>query len=42
MRTPFKDTYSLDVYVYNAETQDFYVHHDYTLQAPPACLERIG
>ena len=37
-----KEEYGLDVYVYNASTRDFYVHHDYVLQAPPTCAERIG
>jgi WD40 repeat protein len=30
------------VYVYNAETGDFYVHHDYPIAAPVLCLESIG
>lgn len=30
------------MYVYNAETGDFYVHHDYPLAAPVLSLEPIG
>ncbi|GMR46100.1 hypothetical protein PMAYCL1PPCAC_16295, partial [Pristionchus mayeri] len=34
-----KGQYSLEVRVYNEACDDFYVHHDYLLEAPPLCLE---
>lgn len=30
------------MYVYNEANDDWYVHHDYLLDAPPLCLEAIG
>lgn len=35
------DDTTLLVYVYNAETGDFYVHHDYPINAPVLCLEPV-
>ncbi|KAH7729379.1 BTB domain containing 11 [Aphelenchoides avenae] len=32
------DEYSLEVYVYNEDNEDWYLHHDYILDAPPLCL----
>ena len=29
---------TLEVYVYNEERDDWYLHHDYILDAPPLCL----
>ncbi|WKX94717.1 hypothetical protein Q1695_011745 [Nippostrongylus brasiliensis] len=36
-----RDNYTLEVYLYNEENEDWYVHHDYILPAPPLCLEPI-
>ncbi|CAJ0570093.1 unnamed protein product, partial [Mesorhabditis spiculigera] len=36
------DAYSLEVYVYNETNDDWYVHHDYILTAPPLCLETLN
>ncbi|KAI6239012.1 hypothetical protein M3Y99_00632900 [Aphelenchoides fujianensis] len=36
------DDSTLLVYLYNAESGDFYVHHDYPVAAPILCLEPIG
>lgn len=33
---------SLEVYVYNGNDKDFYIHHDITLKHPPLCLEWFG
>lgn len=33
---------SLEVYVYNGNDQDFYIHHDIILKHPPLCLEWFG
>jgi len=32
----------LEVYVYNGNDQDFYIHHDIILKHPPLCLEWFG
>lgn len=32
----------LEVYVYNGNDQDFYIHHDIMLKNPPLCLEWFG
>jgi hypothetical protein len=37
-----QDEFTLEVYIYNAMSGDFYVHHDYTLQTPPTCVARMG
>ncbi|MFH4981036.1 hypothetical protein AB6A40_007745 [Gnathostoma spinigerum] len=36
-----KDDYSIDVYVYNEENDDWYIHHDYILPVPPLCIEPV-
>nr|CDJ82924.1 SAC3 GANP Nin1 mts3 eIF-3 p25 and WD40 repeat domain containing protein [Haemonchus contortus] len=36
-----RDNYTLDVFLYNEENEDWYCHHDYILDAPPLCLEPI-
>ncbi|KAK6057557.1 WD domain, G-beta repeat protein [Cooperia oncophora] len=36
-----RDNYTLEVYLYNEENEDWYCHHDYILDAPPLCLEPI-
>ncbi|KAI6211329.1 SAC3 GANP Nin1 mts3 eIF-3 p25 and WD40 repeat domain containing protein [Aphelenchoides besseyi] len=36
------DDATMLVYLYNAESGDFYVHHDYPICAPILCLEPIG
>jgi len=33
---------SLQVYVYNGNDKDFYIHHDIILKHPPLCLEWFG
>jgi len=33
---------SLQVYVYNGNDKDFYIHHDIFLKHPPLCLEWFG
>jgi len=33
---------SLEVYVYNDNDKDFYIHHDIILKHPPLCLEWFG
>lgn len=38
----FQDEYTLEVYIYNEDEDDWYVHHDYILNAPPLCLEPIN
>lgn len=37
-----KSECSLEVYVYNGNDKDFYIHHDITLKHPPLCLEWFG
>ncbi|VDM43951.1 unnamed protein product [Toxocara canis] len=37
-----KGEFGLEVYVFNETNDDWYVHHDYLLDAPPLCLEAIG
>lgn len=37
-----KTEYSLEVYVYNGNDNDFYIHHDIILKHPPLCLEWFG
>lgn len=37
-----KNECSLEVYVYNGNDQDFYIHHDVILKHPPLCLEWFG
>jgi len=37
-----KSEYSLQVYVYNDNDNDFYIHHDIILKHPPLCLEWFG
>uniref|UniRef100_A0A9J2PL19 Anaphase-promoting complex subunit 4 WD40 domain-containing protein n=1 Tax=Ascaris lumbricoides TaxID=6252 RepID=A0A9J2PL19_ASCLU len=37
-----KGEFGLEVYVYNEANDDWYVHHDYLLDAPPLCLEAIA
>lgn len=32
----------LEVYVYNGNDNDFYIHHDIILKHPPLCLEWFG
>lgn len=32
----------LEVYVYNGNDQDFFIHHDIILKHPPLCLEWFG
>ncbi|RCN36686.1 WD domain, G-beta repeat protein [Ancylostoma caninum] len=36
-----RDNYTLEVFVYNENNDDWYCHHDYILDAPPLCLEPI-
>ncbi|KAK6016153.1 hypothetical protein OSTOST_18367, partial [Ostertagia ostertagi] len=36
-----RDNYTLEVFLYNEENEDWYCHHDYILEAPPLCLEPI-
>lgn len=36
-----RDNYTLEVFLYNEENEDWYCHHDYILDAPPLCLEPI-
>ncbi|KAJ1351572.1 hypothetical protein KIN20_007647 [Parelaphostrongylus tenuis] len=36
-----KDNYTMEVFIYNEENNDWYCHHDYLLDAPPLCLEPI-
>lgn len=33
---------SLEVYVYNGNDKDFYIHHDIIVKQPPLCLEWFG
>lgn len=35
------EDYTLEVYIYNEKNDDWYVHHDYLLEAPPLCLEPL-
>lgn len=37
-----KNECSLEVYVYNGNDKDFYIHHDVILKHPPLCLEWFG
>lgn len=37
-----KNECSLEVYVYNGNDKDFYIHHDIILKHPPLCLEWFG
>ncbi|XP_050537320.1 periodic tryptophan protein 1 homolog [Daktulosphaira vitifoliae] len=37
-----KNECSLEVYVYNNNDNDFYIHHDISLKHPPLCLEWCG
>lgn len=37
-----KSECSLEVYVYNGNDKDFYIHHDIILKHPPLCLEWFG
>lgn len=34
--------YTIEAYVYNEGDDDWYVHHDYILDAPPLCLEHLS
>ncbi|KAK5983575.1 Periodic tryptophan protein 1 [Trichostrongylus colubriformis] len=36
-----RDNYTMEVFLYNEENEDWYCHHDYILDAPPLCLEPI-
>lgn len=36
--TEFQDDASLEVFIYNEENDDWYLHHDYILEAPALCL----
>ncbi|VDM58952.1 unnamed protein product [Angiostrongylus costaricensis] len=36
-----RDSYTLEVFIYNEENNDWYCHHDCLLDAPPLCLEPI-
>uniref|UniRef100_A0A0N5AMH2 WD_REPEATS_REGION domain-containing protein n=1 Tax=Syphacia muris TaxID=451379 RepID=A0A0N5AMH2_9BILA len=37
-----KGEYTIEAYVYNEGDDDWYVHHDYILDAPPLCLEHLS
>lgn len=37
-----KNECTLEIYVYNGNDHDFYIHHDIVLKHPPLCLEWFG
>ncbi|CAJ0941387.1 unnamed protein product, partial [Mesorhabditis belari] len=37
-----EEAWTLDVHIYNEVNDDWYVHHDYILEAPPMCVETIN